>query len=343
MEDLKNILVTGGGAPGAPGIIRALQISGNLRLISCDIKERTIGSLLADEYFTVPSGKNTDYASALLNKCIEHSIDLILPITTKEIITLSQRKHLFENEGIEVVVSNYESLRIANNKGLLLKHLSENGVETPAFKICNSTTEFKHAAKDLGYPENQFVFKPTIANGSRGFRIVSNSINRSDLLFNYKPNNLHISYSEILEILEAKENPELVLMEYIPGTEYSIDCLISKGSTNYIIPRKRSQIRAGVSIAGEIEHNQAIIDYCKDILNTLDLEGPIGIQVKLDSKGIPKILEINPRLQGTSVACLGAGINLPLLSVEKSLKNTFNEGVKWGTKFIRYYAEEYYN
>ena len=51
MEAIKNILVTGGGAPGAPGILKAiLESNKDITLFSCDIKEQTAGKLLAHQY-----------------------------------------------------------------------------------------------------------------------------------------------------------------------------------------------------------------------------------------------------------------------------------------------------
>ena len=54
------------------------------------------------------------------------------------------------------------------------------------------------------------------------------------------------------------------------------------------------------------------------------------------------IIEINPRVQGTIVAGLGAGVNLPLLAVKQELNLPISEEelqVKWGTKFSRYWNE----
>ena len=57
------------------------------------------------------------------------------------------------------------------------------------------------------------------------------------------------------------------------------------------------------------------------------------------------IIEINPRVQGTIVACLGAGVNLPVLAIKQELDLPISEEelqVKWGTKFSRYWDEVFY-
>jgi carbamoyl-phosphate synthase large subunit len=75
----------------------------------------------------------------------------------------------------------------------------------------------------------------------------------------------------------------------------------------------------------------------------MKLHGPIGYQFKKSETGEFRILEMNPRIQGTSVALMGAGVNLPLLAVEQELGIEREiPVVKWGTKFVRYYNELYY-
>ena len=75
------------------------------------------------------------------------------------------------------------------------------------------------------------------------------------------------------------------------------------------------------------------------------MHGNIGIQVKQSSTGQFLILEINPRVQGTISAALGAGINLPVLAVKQELGLTVSPEeliVKWGTKFSRHWQDVYY-
>jgi carbamoyl-phosphate synthase large subunit len=102
----------------------------------------------------------------------------------------------------------------------------------------------------------------------------------------------------------------------------------------------------GISVAGVIEYNKEIIEYCEAILQCLHLDGPIGIQVKYSKNNRPLLIEINPRIQGTTVACTGAGVNIPYLTFHKNeinnMSNYNDYPIIWGTKFIRHYSELYY-
>jgi|TARA_B110000902_G_scaffold92303_1_gene109551 carbamoyl-phosphate synthase large subunit len=344
METIKRILVTGGGAPGAPGILKSIaKEAPELTIYACDAQSETAGKLLADGYFTVPLGTAPNFVEVLLAKCIKHNIQAVLPITTRELEPLSKARSQFEQAGIHLIVSESKDLDIANDKGKLYTHLSQHSIPVPAFGIANTYAEYKEIKQGLKKDHKRFIVKPCKANGSRGFRIVDSSVNKHDLLFNHKPSSTYISEEELDDIL-CESFPPLLVSEHLPGDEYTVDCLVQNGIPQLIIPRRRDKMNAGISVAGEIVNNPEVIAYCAAILATLKLHGPIGIQVKYSKDNIPLLVEINPRIQGTTVALMGAGINIPLLSITNGLRSkSLNETpIKWGTRFIRHYEELYF-
>ena len=340
---MKKVLVTGGGAPGAPGILNSIKKAlPAIKLFSCDFNQHTAVKRRADSYFTVPMGTDENYINELLKQLETNEIDTVLPITTKEIVPLSIHKPEFEKLGINVIVSNYSSLQIANDKGKLYKHLDSEGIAVPQFNIAQNYDEYVEAKKQFKETDSTFIVKPCVANGSRGFRIVSDSIDESNLLFNHKPNSTYISEEKLDTILQSPF-PPLLVSEHLPGDEYTVDCLVDNGVPKLIVPRKREKMNNGISVAGTIEHNKEIIDYSRNILETMELHGPIGIQVKYSKSGTPLIVEINPRIQGTTVACTGAGVNIPAISVSDFSSIDFSSlKIAWGTKFVRHYEELYF-
>ncbi len=344
MEAIKRILITGGGAPGAPGILKSIaKEAPELTIYACDTQPETAGKLLANGYFTVPLGTAPNFVEILLAKCVEHRIQAVLPITTRELEPLSKARSKFAQAGIHLIVSESKNLDIANDKGKLYTHLSQHSIPVPAFGIANTYAAYEEIKQALKKDHKRFIIKPCKANGSRGFRIVDSSVDKHDLLFNHKPSSTYISEEELDQTLH-QPFPPLLVSEYLPGDEYTVDCLVQDGIPQLIIPRRRDKMNAGISVAGEIVNNTEIIAYCTDILATLKLHGPIGIQVKYSANNTPLIVEINPRIQGTTVALMGAGINIPLLSITNGLQSkSLNETpIKWGTRFIRHYEELYF-
>ena len=149
-----------------------------------------------------------------------------------------------------------------------------------------------------------------------------------------------MSYQEITEIIEKNKIPRSVLMEYLPDEEYSIDMLVNNGKAIYTIPRIRNEMRLGISIISEIKKNRDIIDYCNDIAKEFRLHGNIGIQVKKGYDHKFKILEVNPRVQGTIVLNTAANVNLPYFAIKLALNEKIPKvKIKWGTKVFRFYNE----
>ena len=337
--------MTGAGAPGAAGIIFCLQSDPSIQLTVADSNENAVGRYLTRDFVQIPKASEPSFIELLLKICLEKHIHVILPLVTKELFPLSQNKTLFEEHGIRILVSSEEAINISNNKSQCYQFLKENGIALPEFFVVNTLDQFIHAAFELGHPQKPFCFKPSVSNGSRGVRIVSDSLDESDQLFNYKPYNLYISYAHALKVLSSKKFPELLVSEFLPGEEYSVDCLANHGVAELIVPRLRKKTINGISVQGEFIKDDAIISYCKKIIETIRLHGNIGIQVKYAENNQPLLLEINPRVQGTIVAGLGAGVNLPLLAIKQELGLPVSEKelrVKWGTKFSRHWTEVYY-
>jgi carbamoyl-phosphate synthase large subunit len=337
--------MTGAGAPGAPGIISCLLKDPSVQLTVADANDKAVGRYLHHDFHMIPKANDPGFIDAIMSLCKSLGIQVILPLVTKELFAFSEQRTRFEKEGIKVMVSSQEAIAISNNKSRCYKFLQEKGLPLPKFFITNNNEEFIHAAFELGHPSKSFCFKPSISNGSRGVRIVDDSLNEIDQLFNEKPYNIFITYAHALKILSSGKTPELLVSENLPGEEYSVDCICHHGEPILVVPRLRKKMINGISVEGIFMKDEAIIEYCKAIIKAIGLHGNIGIQVKRNEKGEALLLEINPRVQGTIVAGLGAGINLPLLAMKQELGLPISPGemdVKWGTRFSRFWSEIYY-
>lgn len=337
--------MTGGGAPGAAGILKCLQQDNTIEIVVADANPDSVGRYLNPVFELIPKATDDTFIDAIEQLCQKHGINVILPLVTRELFEFSKHKLTFAQKGIKVIVSVYEQLSIANDKGKLYTQLQASGITTPQFSIVNTVEELKQAVTQLGYPSKTVCFKPCISNGMRGFRVIDDTKDEFDLLFNYKPTSEYIKLDKAVEILSRQPFPPLLVSEYLPGEEYTIDCLANNGKCLLVIPRLRKKMVQGISVAGVIENNQEIINYCKQIIECCQLHGPIGVQVKRATDGTFKILEINPRVQGTTVALLGAGVNLPLLAVKQETGESINPEaikVKWGTQFTRHWTEVFH-
>ncbi len=340
-----NILMTGGGAPGAAGILKCLGKEEIFHVVAADANEKAVGHYLADDFVRIPRADDPAFIDTVRRICREKNIRVLLPLVTKELFLFAQHTPEFEKAGTRILVSSAASLEIANNKSRLYEFLQWRGIPVPEFRIVETTEQFRLAIEELGFPKKEICFKPSVSNGSRGFRILSEQVDEADLLFNYKPNSTYIRAADAIRILSSVPFPELLVSEYLPGPEYSVDCLCDRGEAVLIVPRLRRKMINGISVEGEFVKQESIMDYCRQVIKALQLNGNIGIQVKESGAGTFLILEINPRVQGTISSALGAGVNLPVLAVKQALGLPITPGetaIKWGVQFSRYWEEVFY-
>ncbi len=339
------VLITGAGAPGAPGIISSLRLVRERKfiIIGTDIKSQVSTSPSLNYFYKVSKPEDDFFIKNIFEICLKHKVDIILPLVTKELEIFSVNKTLFNSIGVKISVADQYTLQITNDKGKLFQFLEDKGIIVPQYFLVKTLKQFILKSKELGFPKNPFCFKPTQSNGSRGFRIVDNNKNLKELLFNEKPNSTYINFDNVCKILKDDNFPTLMVMEYLPGEEYSVDILSKKGIPLYVIPRLRDEMASGISKTCTLKMNEDIIKYCTQISKVLKFDGIFGIQAKYDKNGTIKILEINPRLQGSIVACVGGGINLPYFVIKQLIGEKIpNYKIKWETRMTRNWKETFF-
>ena len=343
---MTKILMTGGGAPGAPGIIKCLNSSKkNYDLVVGDASNISSGRFLNKQFKQLPYASSERFVDFILDYSIKNKIDIIFPLVTKELFKFSTTKELFRSNGVDIIVSDLKGLEIANNKSKLYQFLDNNKINVPKFRILDKITSLPIFAKELGYPKDRVVIKPSCSNGSRGVRILDANIDYIDLIFNKKPTNLYTDLETYLNQIGKKDIPSLLISEYLPGKEITVDTIASNGLQKICLCRLRNKMSSGISIAGSFIEIPYIEEMCAKITSLLSLTGPIGFQFKEDEDGYFKIIEINPRIQGSSVTAMGMNINLAEIAVESTLNPSFDEYYnkkKSGINFIRFYDEIYY-
>jgi len=129
--------------------------------------------------------------------------------------------------------------------------------------------------------------KPDKGQGGQGFQIIPN-------------------VQELAKILDSS----LMILEYLPGIEYTVDCFTDKdGALRYVSPRSRQRIWGGICVRGQSEPLTGEITSIAERINQrLAFKGLWFFQVK-------ELMEISSRCAGTMELTRAKGINLPLLSV----------------------------
>jgi len=273
-----NILILAAGGPAAHGAIKSLRdIDFNGKIVSVDSNELSAGFYLSDKYYVVSEAFNDTYIKELLNIVDKEDINLILPTSSNDIVSISKKLDLFKSRGVTVFMSGYESIQVCSDKLKFYDKCKDN------FPLPNTSTNYN----EIGFP--LFAKPRRHSAGSRGVFVCKDQTT--------------------IKCLES-DKYEYIYQEYLPGQEYTIDALCDMDSNPLIsVPRKRLQTKAGISTKGEIIRDDFIEKTCFAICKFLKLKGPICLQMKEDKYGNPKFVEINPRLGGGSYFITLAGVN----------------------------------
>lgn len=205
---------------------------------------------------------------------------------------------------IDVIMPQHDTvaLFLAENADKIQAKIVQGNVRTN--RICRSKILTHELFSDCGfvplrYKElNQVVYpafaKPDIGEGGHGAFVVE----REEALWN-------TSFDEYL------------VTEYLPGKEYTVDCLTDKnGTLRYVSPRIRNRTMAGISVAGHTEiPSEEIMRIAETINSRMTFEGLWYFQLKADGEGQLKLMEVSVRCAGGMCLTRAKGVNLPLLSV----------------------------
>lgn len=322
----RNVLITGAGAPGIWGTIYSLKNNPDkqtFHIVVSDIQADPVGKYLADAFYQVPSPHQQTYIPEVLEIIKKEKIELLIPQTTREIEVLSEHLSQMEEIGCKVLVSPYTSILKANDKYLILEECKRLDIPYPSFFLVNHIDALKDAVYKLGYPQKKIIVKPRLSNGMRGVRVLTEEVLSEETFFNEKPSGLEMNLDTLLKIFKKESFPELLVTEYLPGKEYSVDVLRSKEEIR-VVPRIRTVIRSGISFETCVDLSRKdIIAYSEKLAESLNLNDCFGFQFKEDEQGIPKILECNPRVQGTMVASAFAGFNMIYFAVMENLNGQY--------------------
>ena len=348
MSNLKNktkVLFTDVGHPVTGGTLKNLkETDKNLYFIGVDNTRDTMGFLWVDKFYTIPKPSDPNYINSLLEVAVKEKVDLIIPWTNEEALVIAKSSQLFKNEGIKLLSNSESTIRKLVDKGSMYNNLKIKGFPVPNFRLASNIREIEDAIIGLGYPKIPVVVKPRNLSGARGFCIIDKNPDLDKRGFGNKlPLKAFIS---LLEESGNKEKLSYLVMEFLTGKDFSVDCLCKNGEPIFIIPRTRISAMGGVSLIGETTDDLKVRKLVKRVIKSFRLTYNVNIQLRY-RKSIseePFIYDINPRISGTIVANSGAGINLLYCGIKLALGESVpkRNNMKYrGVKMVRYWEQEF--
>lgn len=238
-----------------------------------------------------------DLTKKLLDKCEVDGVLLSSGLEDHPEILLAL------NELAPLIGNDPRTISRVRDKENFITELKRIGLAYPMTELVNGIRDAKKKARDIGYP---IVVKPEKSFGGFGLKKVSNSKKLEDV-FN------HISM-----------NKKFLIQEYIEGVAASASVLstASKAYTLTVNEQLLGKRNLGLwelfGYCGNIvplEISTSVLAKCRDtaekVINHYRLIGSNGVDFVITKEGIPTVIEVNPRFQGT-LECVERvlGINL---------------------------------
>ncbi|MGB4776833.1 ATP-grasp domain-containing protein [Microbacterium sp.] len=150
---------------------------------------------------------------------------------------------------------------------------------------------------------HEVCIKPVFGVNGEGYWRLSDS-SRFSVLNHPDERVIHPeAYLTALTFQEQGRRPRrMVLMDYLPGPEVSVDVLMWWGKPLSHAARTKLD-----SDHQRIESDHEVVPHARRLARTLRLHGIVSLQYRRDAAGAWKILEINPRPAGGSVHSDDAG------------------------------------
>lgn len=299
-----NILLTCAGGPAAIGVIKSLKLSKHqTKVVAVDSDCYATGFYLADTSYVVPQANSLNYWQTIIDIIKKEKINLLIPTGDSDVVFFAKNKKQLEKLGVCVFNCELSAIETMQDKLQFWNECKGLGV----LPITSTT------AHSIGFP---LFAKPKRGSGSRGVKVCYNINDTQNLTEDY------------------------IYQEYLPGEEYTVDVLCNfQSEVVAVVPRKRLQIKAGISTKNQIVNSPEIENICKALVKHLYIVGPVCIQLKQDLAGEYKVIEINPRVGGGTHISTLAGVNIPELMIQICDKVQLSNTSPAPITVVRYYEE----
>lgn len=227
----------------------------------------------------LPRVDEPGFLDAINNLARREKIDFIFPANDPVLIELARNRDAL---ACEVIAPDLSSCEICRTKSATYDALRDN-VPVP---------EVFDADHVLSYP----VFaKPDYGRASRGARVI------------HAEDELRVA---------RKEHPDLLVMNFLPGAEFTVDCFTDRhGELRFSEGRERARTHGGISVHTRPVKNTRFQDLAAIINARIPMRGVWFFQLREDSDGVPTLLEVAPRASGAVGLFRARGVNLPLLTL----------------------------
>jgi len=318
MHDEINILILSCGTRNKIVQYFKKELNGKGAVMATDCSKLAPALYDADRYFVVPRMDSEGYLEVVLSICKENKIKAIISLIDPELSLLAKHKDAFLNIGVLPIISEYDEVEMCFDKYKMYNFLHKNGFKTP-----RSYTKKEKFNDDL---EKKIIQFPVFVKPIKG----SASLNINKV----------ISKEEINLLFDRYDN--LMIQEYMSGTEYGVDVYIDMLSDEpvAIFTKEKILMKAGETDKSVSMKDEKLFELVKMFVKKAHLKGIIDIDI-FKKDGEYFISEVNPRFGGGYPHAYECGVNIPKMIINNivGVANNIAIGVYEINRYMMKYNE----
>ncbi len=281
MTRKQNVLVFPCGSEIGLELFRSLSSSTHIRLFGASSVSSNHGKYLYKNYLEgLPYVRDPGFIDAINSIIDKYQIDFLFPAYDSVVLSFATHQ---KELNCKVIGSPMETCHICHSK-------------RSTYQIFASLLKVPEVHERLERISEWPVFlKPDVGQGSQCTCLALSCDEAKFYLNRY---------------------PSLLVTEYLPGAEYTIDCFTDyQRRLRFVGARERIRIRNGISVHSRPVYDSTFHEMAETINDTLEFRGVWFFQVKESIDGTPTLMEIAPRVAGTMSLYRNLGVNFALLSV----------------------------
>jgi ATP-grasp domain-containing protein len=300
-------------------ILCAARLPGELHVLCTHPNRNYPGRREADLFEQEPDGLASEaYVDYCLDVVRRHRVDLFVP--GRNLLPIVRARSRFEALGARVLAAaDAATLELLASKARAYSAIGGDIVRIPDYEVVNDLAGFDAAWARLRPLHEAICYKPAVSIYGLGFRIVGD---RGAALERLRSGDrLLIGLDDARRAFAARGRfRDLLVMQYLPGPERSVDCLARDGVLVRCVVRRKEE---GGQV---IEDNPGAAEVARRLTARLGLTGLFNVQLR-DDHGVTYLLEINLRMSGGLPYACQSGLALPCWAVRLALGTAAPEDV----------------
>jgi nucleoside-diphosphate-sugar epimerase/carbamoylphosphate synthase large subunit len=304
-------------------VINSCRLSGlPLRTIGLGTNAFAYGAYACDAFDYTPTIYAPDFVDKLIERCIEHQIDFLIPGRDDEAHIYAQSREKFSAAGIKILAAGEELIALCRDKERMSRELNP---VVDIFVKCYQKESLPNIIES-GEAKFPLIAKPRSGFASMGVEIIRSKEDLGKVTDDHIVQELAMplptdpNYEFYIKQIAQNKNPQV--------SEISIQVVLSEEGELLGKMASFNKLNNGVPIEIVPYDDDRIWEAVERLLPVLKdkgLVGPLNIQGRITNKGL-KIFEMNPRFTGITGLRALMGFN----EVEACIRSWLGLGNKSG-------------